>query len=437
MNGKVLVYLYLLNAMNMNTVVAKRTAAPRITFPANMRVLNNYDPRKVDWVSVISGCKAACNYEKRLCNFYIRAAAHDAMSISETAGGADGSLLLTDDELSRVENRHDNFAYTVSKNALALAEKFNASVADVIAVCGAAATQYLGGINIIKYTDSNAFLVGRTDRTEPNPANMLAKSTMNISDFADFARRKKLSLEEMTALMGSHVLIDTKGCIQKNGRYCDPTKETCDKTSMFTWDNSYYNDVCKTDTAIYPNNIEVNVTKNRAFEVNTELCKYTSKVFRDEAKADAEFEIPEGANGNIQETEFMRIHRTVADSSGRKDWLFTVHDGWMGKACQNKLGGGKNEMDTGSYMRKFMSDTRYWGVVYKRAYKKMVNLGVSWSLGRGYPITGHECVSGYTSTDKNEKCQKCKKTYVERTYNDCPSSCLCKNFFKSWEKFYY
>jgi len=36
-----------------------------------------------------------------LCNFYVRAAAHDSLSISEGYGGADGSLLLTEDEIRR------------------------------------------------------------------------------------------------------------------------------------------------------------------------------------------------------------------------------------------------------------------------------------------------------------------------------------------------
>lgn len=42
-----------------------------------------YDPKDVDWNAVISGCRAACNFDKRLCNFYIRAAAHDSLSISK------------------------------------------------------------------------------------------------------------------------------------------------------------------------------------------------------------------------------------------------------------------------------------------------------------------------------------------------------------------
>ena len=55
----------------------------------------SYDPTIVDWRSVIAGCRATCRYDRRLCNFYIRAAAHDSLSISEGFGGADGSIFLT------------------------------------------------------------------------------------------------------------------------------------------------------------------------------------------------------------------------------------------------------------------------------------------------------------------------------------------------------
>ena len=123
----------------------------RLTLPKHKTLVKGYHPHFVDWASVISGCKATCRYDKRLCNFYVRAAAHDSLSISEGYGGADGSLLLTEDEIRRSENNYDNFAFLLSKNALSLAKKFNSSVADIISVCGAVATEFLGGPTIITY----------------------------------------------------------------------------------------------------------------------------------------------------------------------------------------------------------------------------------------------------------------------------------------------
>ena len=117
----------------------------RIIYPKLKTSSNKYNYYRIDWQSVISGCHASFNFEKRLANFYIRAAAHDSLSISEGYGGPDGSVLITDDELRRPENKYDSFAFTVSKNALSLANRFDTSVADIIAVCGAYAVQYLNG----------------------------------------------------------------------------------------------------------------------------------------------------------------------------------------------------------------------------------------------------------------------------------------------------
>jgi hypothetical protein len=96
----------------------------RIIYPKRKTSSNKYNYFRVDWESVISGCHASFNFEKRLANFYIRAAAPDSLSISEGYGGPDGSLVITDDELRRPENKYDSFAFTVSKNALALAGNF-------------------------------------------------------------------------------------------------------------------------------------------------------------------------------------------------------------------------------------------------------------------------------------------------------------------------
>ena len=92
-----------------------------------------YDPKKVNWRSVISGCRATCRYDRRLCNFYVRASAHDSFSISEGFGGADGSVFLTQDEIRRPENKYDSWAHLLAQNALALAKRFDTSVADIIA----------------------------------------------------------------------------------------------------------------------------------------------------------------------------------------------------------------------------------------------------------------------------------------------------------------
>lgn len=435
-------YVFLIDYCEGIIIVNKvNTTMGSIKLPMNKVTPWYYNPKNVDWAGVISGCRAACNYEKRLCNFYIRAAAHDSMSVSDgIGGGADGSLLLSDDELRRVENNHDNFAYLVSKNALTLARRYKASVADIIAVCGAVATQYLGGPRIIRHMVEHPFLVGRLDTKIPNPAKSLAPANMNTSSFVAFAKLRGLSVDEMTALMGSHVLLDTKACIRPDGTYCDPNKEPCDKVGMFTWDNSYYSDVCNTPTTIYSNSIEQTINISRTFLVNEELCKYTSDVFRDKVKEDVVAEIPEeeaDPAGMIEEKIFTMIETVKTNFMGLKTWLFTVHDGWMGKTCRNELKSTAYDRDIGVKMRKFKNNRTEWDISYARGYKKMINIGVSWSRNLGYPITGFECNSGYISNNKEDNCSLCNANYQNIEKRKCPSGCYCKTSFGPNDKFYY
>lgn len=78
----------------------------------------------MDWVSVIEAVRVICKYEMRICNWCTRAAFHDAGSNTViqavgakrrkgaaivSDGGADGSLLLTVEQL-RAENAYDRWA---------------------------------------------------------------------------------------------------------------------------------------------------------------------------------------------------------------------------------------------------------------------------------------------------------------------------------------
>ena len=382
-----------------------------------------YDPSKVDWASVISGCKATCRYEKRMCNFYIRAAAHDALSVRDNVGGADGSLLLTDDELRRPENKHDLFAYTVSKNVRALSEKYKASVADVLAVCGGVAVDFLGGPQIVKYNFMYPFLVGRVDLREPNPANTLAKADANLGDFVQFANDRKITMEEMTELMGTHSLLDTKGCLRTDGKtYCDPTVERCDDISMFKWSNSYYEDVCNAVTTIHKPPKEVNVTFDNDFELKQELCKYTSDKFREDAQMDFQ-EVPET-------TDILDITVEFIENSIMKLWNYTVNDAWLGKACQGSHDQSTAQTAIQTNMNKFKTSYDTWSDTYSRAYKKMISIGAKWSHFGGYAITGMECPSGYTSPIRGVRCNTCHTTFkFIRIQRNCPSSCICRTAF--------
>lgn len=418
--------------INSNNYYEKKNIL--ITYPSWKPKEKLYNPRKVDWSSVISGCHAACNFDKRLCNFYVRASAHDSLSISEGYGGTDGSMLITEDELSRPENNYDNFAFKLSKNALALAKRFDTSVADIISVCGAYSVKYLGGIDIIKSsTKLDPFLVGRKDSTIPNPAHQLVPENANTSMFNNFAIKYGFSIEEFSALLGSHALLDEKECLNKDhNSYCDPLTEKCNDISMFTWDNSYFNDICSKNISMKFNTIPVEFIKSKKQLIKNELCKFTSEYFRKEVKTDIgnEFEInietillqdlPTEANDLLVELENQNIKPidiVYYENNILKHWLYTTNDAWLGLACQDKLENNDINNKIKNSMINFKNSFNNWNKIYMQAYKKMINNNVRWFnlKTNGLRITGNECNSGYKMY-KNKRICKTAFGYDEAFY---------------------
>lgn len=430
-----------------------------------------YNPKKVDWSGVISGCQAACRYEKRFCNFYVRAAAHDSLSVSEGYGGADGTLLLTQDELKRSENNYDNFAFLLSKNALALARKYDSSVADIIAVCGAVATEFLGGPRIVKYDSVNPFLVGRHDSTMPNPANALAPADIDLEKFAKFAKDRKLTIEEMTALMGSHTVLDDKGCKRQDNTYCNPRESRCDDILMYSWSNIYYKETCTPNIIINtPPALSTLPLPTREFFVQENLCKFTNPEFRKRQEALLAEELADLpvlvlpdpgvlVDGELVAVPDPGLVAAVPDPNApvvgqglefedvtwyddtthiAQQWPYTIHDAWMGKACQRDVPMTRDNDLISRFMNRFKDDPSYWNKVYIRAYKKMVNTGAIWSKNGAYAISGLECRSGFDSTLPHVDCRKCKFQNDDRRYlYQCPKSCKCKSSFGDTETFYF
>jgi hypothetical protein len=422
-----------LNDISQNNNYEKKNIL--ITYPAWKPKEKLYNPRKVDWSSVISGCHAACNFDKRLCNFYVRASAHDSLSISEGYGGTDGSLLITEDELNRPENNYDQFSYKLSKNALALAKRFDTSVADIISVCGAYAVKYLGGIDIIKSsTNQDPFLVGRKDSSTPNPAHQLVPENANTSMFNDFAIKYGLTLEEFSALLGSHSLLDEKECLNKDHKtYCDPLINKCDDISMFSWDNSYFNDICTKNISMKFNSIPIEFIKSKKQLIRNELCKFTSNYFRKEIKDDINKELDVDVENiilqdTVQENNDLLVELEAQiikaidivyyENDNVKHWLYTTNDAWLGLACQNKLENTLYNNQIKESLNKFKNSQDYWNQIYMKAYKKMINNNVRWFnlKTNGLRITGNECNSGY-------------KLYKNKR--------LCKSAFNPDESFYY
>ena len=406
---------------------------------------NAYDPTIVDWRSVISACRATYRYDRRLANFYIRAAAHDSFSISEGFGGADGSVLLTNDEMRRTENNYDSWAYLLSQNALALAKRYNTSVADIVSVCGAVATEFQGGPTIVKDDTVQPFLVGRYDSIEPNPANKLPGSNMNLDGFSNFAQTRNLTMEEMTALMGSHSLIDNRGCQRTNGTQCDPTVEACTDLRMFRWSNQYFRDVCSPNIRI--NNPPVRssaplhtldyIRKQKMCTFSSpELRKRTTDIFDTEIKTLMGVQTPDALVIDL-DTEMEHVSWFSKDLTSRV-WHYTVHDAHMGRACQLKVPQTANNIQIGVAMKTFQTDIPTWDTTYIRAYKKMINTGANFAVPDGFAITGDECPSGYVSAIKllNLDCSKCSEINRRDGTYSCSSNCKCATGMSNSAKFY-
>jgi len=408
-------------------------------------VANTYDPTRVDWRSVVSGCRATCRYDRRLCNFYVRAAAHDSFSVSEGFGGADGSVFLTNDEIRRTENNYDSWAFLLSQNALALAKRYNSSVADIVAVCGAVATEFQGGPAIVKDDSVQPFLVGRYDSLEPNPANKLPGSNLNLEGFASFAQTRGLTLEEMTALMGSHSLIDNRGCLRTNGSMCDPTVEACTDLRMYRWSNQYYRDTCSP-------NIRINVPPVRSsmplhtldFIRKQKMCSFTSPelrkrgtdIFNTEIRTLMGIQEPNALVIDL-DTEMEPVSWFSKDLTPRQ-WMYTVHDAHMGLACQRKVPQNSNNVEIGNAMNKFQFNIPEWDTTYIRAYKKMVNTGANWAVQGGFAITGDECPSGYVPAVRGLvlDCSKCSEINRRDGTYSCSSNCRCATGMSNSAKFY-
>jgi hypothetical protein len=97
------------------------------------------------------------------------------------------SLLLTKDELLRPENDYDRFSTITSRAMKKIASFEDASIADVLAVCGAVAIEVASkGRNKVLGVGGKNMRVGRLDSITPAPENQLLPGDAPTSDFAEF-----------------------------------------------------------------------------------------------------------------------------------------------------------------------------------------------------------------------------------------------------------
>ena len=126
-------------------------------------------------------------------------------------GGADGSLLLNPSEWTRDENglKQESFAKRAAALIIPIAAKYGASVADTLAVCGAAMTSALKAPDLLTL---GPLKVGRLDSFAASPPGFMPADGATAEELASFFTARGMEVDDAVALLGVHSLIATKGC---------------------------------------------------------------------------------------------------------------------------------------------------------------------------------------------------------------------------------
>ncbi|KAI1436503.1 heme peroxidase [Xylaria sp. CBS 124048] len=161
----------------------------------------------------------------------IRQGFHDAAAwdTSSSYGGADGSLLLSD-ELSRSENLGLATIGAKTKSYYTKYHPYGAGMADIIQLGAIVGTVSCPGGPRIR-----AF-AGRVDNARAAPPNLLPSTFMSAPALVDLFSKKTFTATDLVALVGAHTaanqfFVDTA----RSGAPLDPDPQT--------WDASFYGGV--------------------------------------------------------------------------------------------------------------------------------------------------------------------------------------------------
>eukprot|EP00882_Tetradesmus_deserticola_P009979 GHRQ01010544.1.p1 GENE.GHRQ01010544.1~~GHRQ01010544.1.p1 ORF type:complete len:518 (+),score=94.88 GHRQ01010544.1:287-1840(+) len=442
-----------------------------------------YDPSKVDWKAVVDACKLIGVYEKRMAGMIIRAGYHDAMSIdvacrrttrrSIECGGADGSVLLSSgktpatNEAKRNESQHRSYVRRVAKAVIPIAQKYNASVADTLAVCAMAVTSTLaggGGKQAPNMLDLVPLKVGRIDRADANPENSLLPGEATLTELDSYWSARGMTLEEGVTLLGIHALMEVKGCMvasnirrpAANGRkvtntyaekaninVCNPfgakvdpvadqpKKGSCPRLQMYQLDTRYYLDLATPTVSMSDVKLDVGLVDLDEVTYKDHLkdlaCSFSSEPFRkvalkeakDERSGDTEH-WPDGgwlvhnttgthwSSSNCQST--ARDARTRANCNHMDEWPYTRVDGFMSLAVQapEQLEDAKPVVDrVAASVKKYVVGTdAKWYADFASAYSKMMSVAAQWSPKAGF-ATFQECTSYVRSGSRDDSAGYC------------------------------
>ncbi|RYP55115.1 hypothetical protein DL768_000234 [Monosporascus sp. mg162] len=156
-----------------------------------------------------------------------------ALGSDASYGGADGSLLLSD-ELSRPENRG---LEPIGAQTLVWYNKYKqygASMADLIQTAALTAVVSCPGGPRIRH------FVGRKDDSRAGPTGKLPTPFQDAKSSIDLFTAKTFTASDLIALMGSHTA--------SKQRFVDPARaDTPQDSSPNVWDNNYYSETLSSD----------------------------------------------------------------------------------------------------------------------------------------------------------------------------------------------
>ncbi|KAK3640215.1 fungal class II heme-containing peroxidase [Elasticomyces elasticus] len=180
---------------------------------------------------------AGCNPNAR---FAIRFAFHDAGGYSSktsaygpATGGADGSLLLNDNENARGGNNPmQTFRGTLLQKLAQYNQSGPVGAADLVQFAGSVAIRSCGGGPVVKT------VVGRGDDANACPENMLPAAFGAGADHGTLTQLfldKGIGATDLAALMGAHT-VSQSFAQQADGIPIGAPQDT----TPTTWDNKYY-----------------------------------------------------------------------------------------------------------------------------------------------------------------------------------------------------
>ncbi|KAJ5498812.1 heme peroxidase [Penicillium expansum] len=172
--------------------------------------------------------------ENGTCNHLARASVrlgfHDAGAWSKSSGpgGADGSLLLSSDEINRPEN---DGLQEIRTRALQLLDKYSR-----YGVTAADLVQFMHHVATVTCPLGPRLLtlVGRHDRREANPTGLIPNNNATDATFLiELFQNKTLTARDLAALLGAHTVAQQL--------YVDPSRagQTLDSTPGI-WDMNFY-----------------------------------------------------------------------------------------------------------------------------------------------------------------------------------------------------